>query len=322
MLDKFFRSILLVIFFFIPWGCGAPQFDIDSEEGRAAIMDAVNNALTRGDCATAIRLIEPLYESQYTSNNVRLLRASAHGCNAGIDYLSVLTSLASETLTNGGVWTVAAKYFPYIDLSGLDSGWQASDALMASIEGSKYVPNDYRFNTSTYNYGSLDYTTRTSSSNNYLFFVSLSIMGRSQTRWGAPDSNHEKTQDLPWITSAAMTKEGVAYAGAVVNFIDSFDAVIGSATSSIKDSLSTIKTAHKAAVGAACLNGCTNTALTGCTLTATECLESGGNFCPMELRYRENFSISGVASTENPAVCAAAGVVNMINTDAIFKWPN
>ena len=312
-LFNFFFSVSLMLAL---CHCGAPSLDISTTEGQKAIYDATNIALTHGECDLAVSFIEPLYSSKYSNNYARLLFASAQGCKAGIDYFPFLGKLTGVTISSGGIWTALTSIYPYSDYKGMNAGWLGMDALEASFVTSlSNVPAAYRFNTGTNNVGSYDVTDRTDESNSYLLVLAMSVIGRTQFRNGAPNAGFHKTQSLPWTTAAAMTQEGCEYAAAIVNMIDGIDAVASSMTGSVKTVMQSISTVYKAPLGTACENGCTNTALTGCTLVGGDCTATN-SFCPLELRWGGGCT----TSVTNKAGCAAAGIVHFINTNLILGW--
>jgi hypothetical protein len=312
--DVVFKTL---IFFALPlfFSCGAPKMDIESEEGRNAIIDATNLALTQGQCDLAISLIDPLYNSKYTNNNVRLLYASAQGCMASVNYFGLISDLPTASISAGGIWTTLTQFFPYTDLPGLNAGWRGIESLLACINFPDSVASSYRFNSNTDNMGSYLVDDRTDDSSSYLIFMTMAVIGRTQNRNGAPNSSYHKTQNLPWTTAAAMTTEGFQYASAIVNMIDAIHASAGQASGSIQSTLNLIDNVYQNVLKLACENGCTNQALTGCNLSAGSCTATG-SFCPLELRWGGN----ATNLTTDKATCAAAGVVNFINSDPILGW--
>lgn len=309
----------LTLLSFYGLSCGTPKLDVETEEGRAAIIDLVNALLTEGKCADAIRLIDPLYSSQYTNNTVRLLRSSAYACYAGVDYLSLLSQLVSGTTASGEFWTILAKLFNKTDTAGLEAAWTASDTLLSVLDPNRLIASSNQLNSTTVNPGSIDPQDRTTDGNHYLTFTSMAVIGRTENRNGKPDSSYHKTVNLPWTTAATVTSEGCAYASAVVSMLDGIRASVSVTSGSIKTTLQKISTTFETAVGLACEAGCRGTVGSGCAFAAGSCTGVNG-FCPTALRNRSSCSTTN--PTTNVSNCAAQGIVTMINIDPVLKWPN
>ena len=284
-------------------------FDINTPEGREALMDQVRKHLTAGECVVAINLIEPLYDSQYSNSEVRLLRAAAHGCRAGIDFLPLLTQLVGGSLTGSDFYKTLTRIFPSEeDDQKMESAWFATDALMATLKVGTVLDDLFKVNGTTRNPGSMRYWDRSTDSNMYIIFVGMAAMGTTQNRFGEPNSSYVKTVDLPWETHDEMDETGCAYAGSLVNLLDGIDGVIdGLGTSSFANTLRTIQSDLGGAITAACTDGCDDVfdVDTLCDAATTTC--SG---CPLKIRNRNTCMSNTVAR------CAAAGVVRAVN----FTW--
>lgn len=291
---------------------------LTTEEGRAAIIDATHYYLTYGDCERAIALIEPLYQSVYTTNEVRLLRAAAHGCNAGINFFSLLGQLSTANLAGSGFFLSMTEFFPLLSQYSLESSWYATDATMATLKPGRVIAPTSKIFEGTYNEGSMNYLDRTDEANLYLVLTSMSTIGKLQNKWGAPDAIYQKTVPLPWTTSALMTEEGCAYAGSIVNVLEGIQAVANSSSGSIATSLNSVVSSISAGISAACVAGCLGMPYaTGCTIAtaASDCAN-----CPMMLRNRDCIDTSS-AVDKRAAACSAAGIVHFVNTDAALGWP-
>lgn len=309
-------ALLAALFGFSP-GCGAPGYDINSPEGVAAIIEGVNLALTGGDCATALSLIEPLYNSGYSTNEVRLLRASAHGCNSGIQFFSVLSNLLGADLAGPGFWTTMTQLFPSdTSDSRAESTWYATDALQAAIPAGTVVPPSKAINVGTSNPGSLQASHRIADANAYLIFVAMANLGTYQNRYGNPYANYKKRNDLPWALKSAVDEEGCSYAGSVLNLLDAIEETAGASSGSVQTALANISTTFGTAIQTACELGCqgrdwdtTAGADPACAFAAGTCTP-----CPTALRSR----LSCVS--DDQARCAAAGIVRFINEEPTNGW--
>ncbi len=310
-ITKIFSSILFTLIFTLTFACSAPRYDDGDTLSKQAILDAVQIALTNKDCITAIQLIDPLYESDRTDNEVRLARASAYGCAATIDFFGLLGELTAG-ISGTSFWAMMAQNFPETSDSVLEATYQSTDALMSIINEGVVVAESNKINQTTdtkvsYNVGSIYVGDRSDDSNFYLIFVSMAMLGVIETRNGDPNpaGSYGKTKDMPWTTVAAMTTEGCAYASAMLNLID--------ASEQMMDDLGLLKTvieallygeaggpALKTSVNAACVQGCTD-----CGITCSE--------CPRNLRSRSTCDSTDATDTE---ACAAVGIINhLINDD-------
>src|SRR5258707_1159543 len=121
------RALLLSLFALVGSGCGAPAYDGGTTQGKQAILDATNIALSTRDCAAAIAQIDPLYSSANVDNPVRMARASAYACAAHVNFFSLLGSLATHTdeLSGAQFWNLLTQLFPS----------SASDASDRVVEG-------------------------------------------------------------------------------------------------------------------------------------------------------------------------------------------
>jgi hypothetical protein len=303
---------------FLLSGCAIPLSDTSSQLGRDAIIADANNALTRGDCTTALAKMIPLYNSANTDNYVRLITASAYACGAGLDFLHLMEEMIdnSATLGGSGFWRFVTEQFPStVADTRAESALLAFDAVHAMIAPGIIVPAAYQLNTGSYNVGSSRYTDRDENANAYLPFIAMAAMGAIQNRYGAPDGTFVKTVDLPWETAATVDSDGCAYASAVVNMLDGLHATANVVQGSISTTLTTILNGFDTVVNAACDIGCQNTAVpgwtqSGCTVT-TACAE-----CPTALR--DKTACQGIPADQ--VSCAAAGIVNFINNDPIAGW--
>ncbi len=268
------------------------------------MYDQAMQALTKGDCYTAIYYTELLYNSAYTTNDIRLLRSSAHACNAGLNFFAAVDDLSTANLSGGGtsaLFTLTTQMFPYISRYGLDSSFYAMDAVH-SILRPGFVPSASNgYNSGSYNPASVSSTDRTDTSNLYTMLVGMVTMGSTQNAYGAPNALFHKTTNLPWTTPALLTTDGCAYAGAILNTIEASNAVSSVATGTLKTQLQAISTNLATVINTACDQGCTGVLATGCALAAGTC-----NPCPAQIRQRSG-------CTTQAEMCAAAGIVIYVN---------
>src|SRR5271154_4097803 len=77
-------------------------------------IDTANNYLTTGDCSDALTTILPVYNSSASNNQVRLITASAYGCDAEVNFFQVITNLGLDgnTLTTASLLGYLSQIFP------------------------------------------------------------------------------------------------------------------------------------------------------------------------------------------------------------------
>ena len=299
--------------------CGKPDFDVGDEAGRQAIKDQANLYLNYGQCRDAIDVIEPLYNSEHSDDETRLIRAGAHLCNAGVsNYWGFISSLTGTSLCSGtdctAIWTTPTELFTVGALTASnkdeleirrDSAYFAMDALRAVLREGVFPEDNYETSPGSYNVGSTRIQDRTDEANLYLVVASMAAVGAENNLWGQTaakefDSTYRRRADIGWNTAAKMDYNGCQYAAGVMNMLDSL--VEFSSTLSID-----VTTEAKTVLDTFCVTYCT----TVCGIDAALC----GNECPAEIRYRENCLDTNVLE------CNAAAIINFINTDASYGWP-
>jgi hypothetical protein len=300
-----------------PTGCAAPRFDVCSLAGHQAIIDETNLHLTAGDCEAAVSQIEGVYASGCTDNQVRMIRASAHACTAGINFFQLVGNLATADLTGTGFWRTATQYFPSTTAdTKTESTWYATDALLASLKPGKIVTSANQVNPDTVNVGSVKVSDRTDDANAYLLLVSMATIGTLQNRYSEPDATYYPTKvlgydpatpstELGWAKATNVGEEGCSYAAATLNVLDAIDQVGDQFSTSLAASLALFVTTYRSAIDTACEAGCYGTTGSGCTMAAGSC-----NGCPLSLRDRS--ACTGAVNEKN--TCAAAGIAAFVNT--------
>lgn len=318
-------------------GCGAPKMDIDSLAGRVAIIDAARIALNKGNCTRAIDIIDPLYDSAYTNNEVRMLRASAYACLAGIDnFFGLVSTIGSNSskFSGNSFWAYMTELF-YNSVTNTQDlriygTWNAMDALQAAITPGTIIVPSNQINAGSRNVGSLLTTDRVDDSNLYMALVAMAGMGNIQTRYGAPTAAFGRGQILGvtaanaagWTSAAQVDETACSYGASVVSFFDSINSVVTLVNGGLNTSLSAALSTFNTVIGQACNAGCRGTILngvnynvTGCAFADDLCLGTGTMACPSELRDRT----SCTGQVTNRASCAAAGIANFVSRD-ILGW--
>lgn len=288
-----------------------------SENGRKAIVEGVNEALNSNNCATAITLISTYYDKTGCgTDDIRLARASAYACNAGVNFFSNLKDIGNSSLgSSTGLFNSITGIYPSTILdSKVASGNYALDALFAIQNSGAVNTASQLIYANTEHPGTLVPTNRTLDSNVYGLLTSMAMIGVLHNRYGLPNaSSHAITNKLGkigagsgWEVAANMTSDGCAYAGSMMTFVDSISAVasmlaqrFGSTTAS---NLTTV--ASTLLLDAACAVGCNGLSGSGCSLSCTE--------CPTALRGRVS-CVTGSGANTDPNSCAAAGIIKMVN---------
>lgn len=327
-------------------GCSAPLYDPSTPQGLAAIIDRTHKAVTNGNCSEAIATIEPAYNSEYSTNEVRMARASAHACAAQINFFRMAEDLATHSLVGSDFWKTLSELAFAVNPDDLDpraaSGKRAIDALLAAIKPGKVISNSHRIETDEFNIGSMLASDRDANANLYLILTTMTTLGILQNRYSAPSSTtFEKAHPLGytvgqpkgWVVTtglnAAVSEDGCAFASGFLNMIDAIDGLGADLGGSTGESLRAVSTAYNVALAQACDAGCNGTSGvfsvggenidftdTGCNLGVGACVGDGVRACPIELRNR--MSCTGVVT--NRASCAAAGIVQFINEHTTMGW--
>jgi hypothetical protein len=275
------------------------------EDAKEQALDAVEAALSVGDCVTALDAILPFYDSESSDNSVRLATASSYGCAATVNLLEILDGLAtfSGNLGGSGFWEFLAKQFPStttpVDDKIPQAAMNATDALMATLEPGTILVPSATINSTSNNPGSLIVSDRVIDSNSYLTFVSMALMGSLESRYGVPDASFHQTVDLPWTTATDVTVDGCAFAAALLNFNDGIASIQASSPANIAAIYGTISSFLGTILDAGCNFGCT--VICGGAVTCTT--------CPMTLRDRN--SCTSLNTDVNS--CATAGLITAIN---------
>lgn len=304
--------------------CGSGKnFSCETEEGIHEIVSEVDKALNNQSCAEALALVEVYYpQPSCASDEMRLARASANACAANLNFFKLVDDLTTNDLVGNELWVTLTKIFPssLVD-QRVTAGQNALDALFAMRLPGVLSPPEAIVNKSSANPGTLVAGHRTFDANLYSLFVSMSLIGSLQNRYGAPLPNFHRGQKLGksalfpngWESVAAVDVNACTYAGAILTFFDSMSQVGptigGSVGGSVGTALVTATSALSTVVNNACDAGCTS-----CGLPAGSCA-----VCPIELRNR--FSCTGLPTDK--ASCAAAGLVNFMNSMPNGPgWPN
>jgi hypothetical protein len=311
----------IALAFVLLTACQAPRYTGANLEGKTAILDEVNIALSSQDCTSAIAAIEGIYETDYTDNPVRMARAAAHGCAAGVNFFKLAGDLTSNNIAGPGFWQTMTKLFPSTTLdTKVTSAWYATDALLAARNAGSVVAPANMVNVGTHNVGSLVPTDRTDDANAYLAFISMSMIGALQNRYSAPDAANAKTRPLGykitgptgWESLANLDEEGCSYAAAILNMLDGIGAILPKmSNATLATTLNVIGTTFNTALDDACDLGCRGVTVPGCAFPANTCKP-----CLRTIRSRA----SCTQGSATQASCAAAGLIYFINHDTTLGY--
>jgi hypothetical protein len=289
-------------------GC-ATAYDPTTSLGKLGLLDQANLLLSAQNCHDTITLLQPVYNSKNTDNNIRMQMASAYACDAKINLFKNLGDLALNptAMAGGQFWAFVASEFPSVAGDHVAEAAQlAEDALEAMVDpGTPLLPQNI-FNSTTFNPGAYSIGYRLPNANAYLFFVSMAAIGALEGRYGNPFPNGKKGNALPWVTPTTVTADGCAYGSAIVNFADSLTGLVNATTGTLKTTLTTLQTTYQTIIYTSCDVGC-NT-MCGLAHCAT---------CPLALRDRNSCNFTAT----DPSSCAVAGLVStLINTNPLAGW--
>ena len=306
---KIERKFFLLIACVFLTSCGSGPYDVNNATDRAAMKIDIKQALTKLDCTQALSLSTLLYQSNFVDNDARLLYASAHGCNIGIQLFSLLDNITTSNFgTPNEIIKSLVRIFPSSSGdSKMQSSWFAQDALQSMLNGVAVIAPADVVQFSPNNKGSVSVQDHTNDANAYLLFIGLAGVGTVLNRYGyAPGQSavtlsYKKGQSLPWTTLAAVQTDTTGVACALTaSFFNMFDGIytmlsfLSGATSGQLSSISTLLS------GFFDLAGKTRCGLDG--FSVAQC-----NAAAIRIRYR------GACTEQAAAASFAAGVIGGIN---------
>ena len=355
-MDGLVRLVVPVILLSLFAACSAPRMDGSTVEGKQAILDAVDIALTNGDCAGAIATIEPLYNSKYTDNDVRLARAAAHACSGGISSMAVVIqklALSSSSLNGPSFWELITKIFYHWETDVLDTRITAAsnsvDALFAAVSEGTVVASANQLNPTSFNVGSLFAPDRIADSNLFLIFVSMAMIGQFNSRYGEPNPVTFKRGKIlgsdasnadGWTVYDKVDANACNYAASVVNLLDAINESATSLEGKVGDMMDSIGGAFGSLINDACNAACKGEATGGVDYAAVGCGAFGGNPpiadmdfsgdelckgtagrpCLLALRNRDSCIVAEPTAANYRAQCAAAGIAKFVSENVAAGW--
>jgi hypothetical protein len=319
--------------------CGLSPYDLDRESDRNAMIASIKSSLNGGNCSGALEKSLPLFESKYSTNEVRMLHASSYGCKAGIKLLPLLTQLtqgdfsASVTgnpLTNPLImkmFNTLARMFPSNAATdaNLQSLWLMQDVLQSVVEPGSVISTFDQNVINAYNTGSLLYRDRTDDSNTLLMFSSMALLGTMLNRYGNPNTGSGYTQGKnfasTWSNELAIkndsTESACSLASSILNMQDGLSVMSVVSSGSLSTILSLINLGLDELIQAGkqrCENGATNKysdGNSGVTYGSTRC-----NSAVQRLRYRN--ACYETDKDRDPVIAYAFGVLLAVDG----SWSN
>ncbi len=180
--------------------CGN-RYDLSTERGRRSRIDDANFHLSQGECSAAAEAIDPLYGSEYETDEVRIIKASTYACFARFKMLTFIENLSSDS-----------NYFRAVAKS-MDNA--VGDAARYNL----YKAVDVLTRNGTVMDGGL----RTKSENGYMVFIQLGVIGALLRNYGSPGSDGSKGVDLIYDTAGSpageMSNEDACALAAAYSFI-------------------------------------------------------------------------------------------------------
>jgi hypothetical protein len=285
---------------FLPVGCGLPTYSVITPldpQVKNGIMDLVDLELNVGNCENAYTLLQPVYISTSTDNDIRLKMAAVYGCYARVNVFQILSDMLmfEGDFGGGGLWDFLSEEF--VSTSNPDdklpiAAENGTDALVATLKLGTLLDPSSTVNSTSNNPGSIIVDDRTSDANTYLAFMSMSLMGSLLSRHGV-------AKELPWITADDMQGNGCSFVSGLLNYYDGLSFIASAAPSNVGAIISNITNLLVTGLDGACNAGCL---LCGGTVTC--------DVCPTSLRDRS----SCTGSTTDVNSCAGAGVILFVNS--------
>lgn len=205
-------------------GCGN-RFDLSTERGIRARIDEANFHLSQGECALGLEAINHVYYSSYVTEEVRLVKASAHACVATFNLFNMVSNLSS-----------ASDYFVGMAKSMTNS---AGDGASSSM----YTAVDVL----TQNGSLTNASARSQTVNNYMVFLQMGVVGSILRNYGSPATDGKQTVDLVYSAVANPAGEmsnldACALAASIAIFYDSvsYSSITDSSVLSFKTSINNI----------------------------------------------------------------------------------
>lgn len=200
----FFGLLALLSLNFI--SCGN-RYDLSTERGRRSRIDDANFHLSKGQCGAAAEAIDPLYDSIYVTDEVRIIKASAFACFARYKMLNFVSNFAGAT-----------DFFQAM-VKSLDSttGDNARSSLYSAVD------------VLTVNGTVMNGTARSRAVNSFMVFLQFGVISSILRNYGSPTTDGAQGAVLVYETAGLnpvgeMTNPDACALAAAFSFIsDSYD---------------------------------------------------------------------------------------------------
>ena len=279
----------------------------------------IKNDLTAMNCSAALELSIQLFKSPYSNNEIRMLYASAQGCNVGIQLYPLIDLVTTANFaTPNDMFKTMVRLFPSrtaLD-SKLQSAWLMQDSLQSVLNPGAVIGSADQNVINAFNTGSVLSRDRTPDANSFLVFAAMAGVGTSLNRYGyvAADDpvallyvpNPASTlfaAGTTWNTGAKIQADSVqAGCSLASSLYNMFDAI--SAVSSITSG--GVSSAFKLIAQAQALIDLAGSAQCAAELySASDCANA-----VQRLRYR------GACLEQLPAAAWAGGVIQAVTNPA------
>ena len=179
------RALLVLSLCLSLFGCG-DRYDLSTARGQQARIDDANMHLSRSECAEANDSIDPLYNSTFVTDQVRIIKASAQACYAGYSLLR----FASGIIGSSNAFQSLAKSLDNVpNDSGRQWMYRAADVL-------------------THAGSAMQAGQRTTAENSYMVFVQLGLISAVIRNYGSPDpSSGAQGADLVYSATSSPAGE-------------------------------------------------------------------------------------------------------------------
>lgn len=227
VLPIIFAYVFLVTFssMAILQSCGTGYSNIDSENGRNAIMEQADQFLSAGQCARALEILGPLYTSQYVDDKIRMSYASAFACAGGFNFISTANGLTNASGNDIYSGLVLGNY-----------SLNANDGKVISLSTAANIVRETRRVP-----GSIRAVDRPSDANLYMIFMQLELITVTISTSNFGDANPQTGAKRLAITGKGSNAEKCRMEVAIATISDCLTYVsAGTALSKIKTQINNL----------------------------------------------------------------------------------
>lgn len=215
------------VFFFLGMSlwvvtCAPDYRDKSSVNGRQAILDEADNHLTSGNCDEAIKILEPLVNSPFSSKEALFRYAAAYGCKGGVNMPNLVAGLQGGS---SDIWSTLIKV--NYSSSTNDGKRSALDQASSILRQTANPPMGW------------DAYQRTPDANVFMIFLQMNTIATTIAPLGNAAQGSGKKQLS--ISNSGTTADLCHVAVAIAVISDSLSSVnLGSGVKAISDAMSTV----------------------------------------------------------------------------------